>query len=272
MPGYFEVLDIDPVAGRTLRASDLASSEPVMVITADLATRLFGNADPIGRRVSVEDGPTPAWRTIVGIVPTLVAPGRGAGSSAVAFAPLAQTSDVPFLLLASTNGDPLAVASAVRSRFAATDPDLALFSVKSLRALYYGQGWAIRVFGTLFTAFGAAALVLAVAGLYGVMAFNVRQRAPEIGVRMALGATRTDVVRMILWGGMWRVAVGVTAGFVPAWWLGNLLGTLAFNLQPNDVVVYATAGGAIVAAGAAATLIPAMRAAALDPLMVLKRD
>jgi ABC-type antimicrobial peptide transport system permease subunit len=124
----------------------------------------------------------------------------------------------------------------------------------------------------LVIAAGAAALVLATAGLYGVLALGVRQRSREIGVRMALGATVGHVVRMVLWQGTWRVALGVALGLVPAWWLTHMIGPIAFNVSADDPLVFAVAVAALLAAGLTASLVPAVRAASVDPLVALRKD
>jgi ABC-type antimicrobial peptide transport system permease subunit len=128
------------------------------------------------------------------------------------------------------------------------------------------------VFGTLFMTFGIAALTLAAAGLYGVMSFNVRRRTQEIGVRMALGAERSNVVKMVLWQGMWRVVLGIALGLAPAWWLGGLMRALLFNVTRTDTTVYAVTVASLLAAGFLASLVPALRAASVDPLDALRHN
>jgi ABC-type antimicrobial peptide transport system permease subunit len=190
----------------------------------------------------------------------------------MAFVPLAQAQEPAFLVLARTDAPPASIAATVRARLASIDPDIAMFSPTTLAAAYDRQAWALRVFGTLFMAFGAAALLLATAGLYGVMAFSVRQRVREIGVRMALGARPGHVLRMMLWHGLGRVAIGVALGIVPAWWLSGFMGSLAINVDAVDPIVYVGSVSVILVAGIAATLIPGLRAASVDPLVALRDE
>ena len=129
----------------------------------------------------------------------------------------------------------------------------------------------MRVFGGLFMSFGFAALILASAGLYGVMAFSVRRRTQEIGVRMALGAGRGEVVRMILTQGMWRVGLGIALGLWPAYKLAQAMEALMYRTEAGDPVVFAVAIGTLLLSGFVASLVPALRAAAVDPLTALGR-
>ena len=130
----------------------------------------------------------------------------------------------------------------------------------------------MRLFGGLFLTFGAAALLLAAAGLYGVMAFTVRRRTQEIGVRMALGASQRGVLRMVLWQGLWRVALGVALGVVPGYYVGTLMRALTAGIAPDDPFVHGTTVVTLLVTGTIATLVPALRASSVDPLTALRRD
>jgi predicted permease len=271
-PAYFETLDIRAVRGRSFTAADARGSQPVTVITADLAERLFPQADPIGRRIRTGDDAAAPWRTIVGILPQLVRTRTLDDPTAMAFTPLAQTNELPFMIVARTAQEPASLVAALRGKVAEVDPDLAVFNVNSLAGTYWQSAWPVRTFGGLFMAFGVAALVLATAGLYGVMSFSVRQRTQEMGVRMALGATRARVVGMVFWQGLWRVALGIGLALAPAWWLAGTIGSLAFDLPAADLTIYAAAVLALSLTGGAAALVPAIRAASVDPLAALRQD
>jgi putative ABC transport system permease protein len=177
------------------------------------------------------------------------------------------------MLLARTAGDPLALGPVVRELLARDFQGAPIVNVNSLAGDLWRRGWAVRLFGGLFLAFGAAALVLAAAGLYGVMAFTVRRRTQEIGVRMALGATSSRVLKLVVWQGLWRVSLGIALGLVPGAFLGGLMeGLISDDVSPRDPIVHATTAATLLGAGLLASLVPALRAARVDPLVALRHE
>jgi putative ABC transport system permease protein len=189
------------------------------------------------------------------------------------YVPLAQAPQRFLTVLVRGTGDPLTLAPPVRTAVAPGFHDMPLAGVNSLAGEYWRRGWAFRLFGGLFLTFGAAALLLAAAGLYGVMAFTVRRRTQEIGVRMALGASRRGVLRMVLWQGLWRVSLGVAIGLVPGWFVGTLMRELlAGGVTAGDPVVHALTAGTLLVTGTVATLVPALRASSVDPLTALRHE
>jgi predicted permease len=268
-PSYFDVLGVKILRGRAFTSGDTPESMRVVVVGEDFAQRHFPGADPLGRRIQLGLQTSTPWYTIIGVVPALaVAPNAGDVTEYV-FRAIAQAPR-GINLMAATAGDPLRFTTTIRKALLDVDPDLAVFTPNSLSASLTQRNWAIRVFGVLFMCFGAGALVLAAAGLYGVMAFGVRTRRQEIGVRMALGADRGKILRMILWQGMWRVMIGIALGLAPAWQLGKLMTALLFRVTPTDPAVFAVTIGVLLAAGFAASTIPALRAASVDPLDALR--
>ncbi len=268
---FFDVLRVKLSRGRGFTAADVQGSLPVALVSDDFVRKHFPNADAIERRIRFGSDPKAPWWTIVGVVPRLVSL-RDQGNAEMVFTPLAQSPILSATILAFGSGDPLALAGPARRALQGIDEDLPLATPNSLARSYYQQTWAFRVFGTLFMTFGLAALVLAAAGLYGVMAFSVRRRTQEIGVRMALGADRRGVVRMILWQGMWRVMLGIVLGLVPAWFLAGAMRNLLFNVTQGDPAVFAATVAALLLAGLVASLVPALRAASVDPLTALRHD
>jgi ABC-type antimicrobial peptide transport system permease subunit len=152
------------------------------------------------------------------------------------------------------------------------DPDLPLSEMMTLAAMYHEQSWPIRLFGTIFSSFGLAALLLSAAGLYGVMAFRVRSRTQEIGVRMALGAEPSGIVWMVLRQGAVLIAGGMALGLGVGGWLGQQMRLFLFGVTPWDPVVFTAIAVVLGSAGFAATLIPARRAASIDPMAALREQ
>jgi predicted permease len=274
-PSFFDALGIQVLRGRGFTPADRRDSLRVALVTEDLARTLFPDRDPIGARLKVDLDHEREWRTIVGVLPRLVMrSGRGGSSTNPnsVYVPLAQFPSADLTLVGAAQADPLALTPAVRAALGGVDPDLPLNRPRTLADLYWQNGWAFRVFGGLFLSFGIAALVLAVAGLYGVMSFTVRRRTPEIGVRMALGAGRGRVVRMVVWQGLWRVALGVALGLVPAWFLAGFLSELLYDVPAHDGSVFGGAVAVLLLSGLAASLVPAARAASVDPLQALREE
>jgi putative ABC transport system permease protein len=283
---YFDVLRVKPLLGRVFDRTDVEGGQPVVVVDETFA-RVHLPEGPIGRRIrfgqqrteglSFESSPTNAvytntWLTVVGVVPALVETGRTDRASTLVFRPLAQAPTRFLSVFAVATGDPLAVTSGVRTTLAEIGDGTALTNPTTLAAAIWQEGWSVRVFGGLFMAFGFAALVLASAGLYGVMAFGVQQRTQEIGVRMAMGAGRGRVLRMILWQGVWRVGLAVAVGLVPGWQLGKALGEIIPGVSPSDPLVLSITASTLLASGAVASLVPALRAASVDPIVALRGE
>lgn len=274
---YFDVLRVQPVLGRVFTAADTETGLPVVVVDESFARRNLPEG-PIGRRMRygrdsekgpVFDGP---WMTIVGVVPSLVESRDGRFRPDVTYRPLAQAPWRSVFVFASTTGDPLALTAGMRTALAGVGQGIPLNNVNTFARELWRQGWVARVFGGLFATFGLAALVLASAGLYGVMAFGVRQRTQEIGVRMAMGADRRRVLLMILWQGVWRVSVAIAVGLVPGYLVGGLMSELLEGVAPSDPLVHSVTAVTLLASGVAASLAPALRAASVDPVVALRGD
>jgi putative ABC transport system permease protein len=271
--GFFQVMAITPIQGRVFDGRDRAGQPPVAIVTADLAQRLFHTADVVGRRIQVGGEPASSWRTIVGVVPRLVSANVTSASRApdAVIVPIAQAPSRWMSLLVSgeegaSRGD------AARRAMAKLDPDLPLSQVTTIAAMYHDQSWPTRLFGTIFATFGFAALLLSASGLYGVMAFRVRSRTQEIGVRMALGANPAAIVWMIVRQGAALLVGGMVLGFAIGGWLGQQMRLLLFGVQPWDPGVFALITIVLASAGLLATFIPARRAASIDPMAALREQ
>jgi ABC-type antimicrobial peptide transport system permease subunit len=257
-----------------LEASDVTGSLPVAVITKDIADRYFAGERPIGKRIRLGLKPKIPFWTIVGVVPTLFEGARtnDDNDNATAYVPLAQWPERNLTILASTSGDPLISAPGLRRAIRDLDPDLPTYQINSLAGRLYTQGWPFRVFGSLFFAFGISALLMAVAGLYGVLAFTVRLRTAEIGVRMALGADGRRIARMVLRQGMTVVGIGLAIGVSLGALASPLMSELFFNVTARDPMVYSITITLLLVTGIVASLVPALRASRVDPLNALRES
>jgi predicted permease len=274
-PAVFDTLGIPILRGRAFSSADTASAPFVALVDTAFVTKFFLNDEPLGKRMKLSTDPAAPWWTIIGVVPTLAVDRRGNDLVESVYLPLAQSPMRSATILASTAGAPAGLTMAIRAAARDVDQDLPI-SVSSLgtsaEALLRSRNWHIRLFGSLFMSFGIAALLLASAGLYGVMAFSVRRRTQEIGVRMALGASRASIVRMVVWEGAWRVALGIALGLVPAYFLGGAMEALFFRVTQTDPVVFGTTILALLVSGLVASLVPAVRAASVNPLIALKES
>ena len=272
-PGYFEVLGAELRAGRPFTAADTAGADPVAIVDEAFAARYLAPGPALGRRVRFGDEKAP-WHTVVGVVTSLV-PNTGDDDQVLeaVYLPFAQSPDRGFIMLARTTGDPIALGPTVRALVARDFQDTPVVNANSLAGELRRRNWALRLFGGLFLLFGAAALVLAAAGLYGVMAFMVRRRTQEIGVRMALGATHRSVLTLVMWQGLWRVSLGIALGLIPGALLGGLMeGLMGDDVSPRDPFVHAATVATLLLSGLLASLVPALRAARVDPLTALRHD
>jgi predicted permease len=271
-PAFLDALKVTTVAGRPLRDSDRAGAPLVALVSPEFVSRYLTGRDPIGQRIRAgTDGKQP-WRTIVGIVPSLTTRSRSGGAPvATVMLPFDQAPQRFATIIVATDG-PVLAEGPFRYAVGQVDPTLVAFDVRTLQRTYDQQTWPFKVFGSLVVAFGTAALILASAGLYGVMSFAVRRRMSEIGVRMALGASQTNILAMVLKQGAVLVGIGVTLGAGAGIGLGQLLTQLLYGVKPWDPLVLGGTFLVLAASGLVACLVPARRAAAIDPLIALRRD
>ena len=274
-PGWFGTFGVQPIEGRVLGPGDIGGSLPVAVVSRGFAREHFGAASALGQRIRI-GGPesTEPWLTVVGVVPDVWYDGTDNDHAmrTVVFTPIEQ-GDYRFLSLAvAAKGDPLAMAQAVQAAVSGIDPDQPIYFVRTLADVIKRSGWFYGVFGALFMVFGGAALFLATVGVYGVMSFSVSSRTREIGVRMALGASTRDVVRMFLRQGGVQALFGLSAGLVLAFLLAKGLGLVMFQVNTHNPLMYAGVTGALGLTSLAASWIPARRAVAVDPNVALRYD
>lgn len=267
--GYFDVLRMRPRQGRALLASDDANALPVAVVSETFAATHYPHG-ALGRQVRVVEREREVWRTIVGVVQDVRALDAGPSTTAAVYLPMAQSPGAGLNLLLHTAGDPLAQAAGVRRAVADLDRNLPIYNVTTLQGNLEFNQWSWRVFGGLFSAFGVAALFLAVVGLYGVMAFSVTRRTPEFGVRMAMGATPSAVMGLVMRQCAWQVGLGAVLGLGLAIPMARGLTLLFFQVRPDDARIFALVAVVLLATGFAAALVPARRAARVDPMTALR--
>jgi len=273
-PAYFRVLGVPLLRGRAFDAGDTPAAPDVVVINQTMASTLFPGEDPIGRRLQLGDpDPRSPWVTIVGVVGDVKYTGLDAAPAPTMYTPYEQNLWWPtmYLLVRSASGS-AGLAQAIRAQVAALDPQLPVAEVRTMRELL-GRSVAEPRFRTaLLGLFAAVALLLAAVGIYGILSYAVGQRTQEIGIRMALGARRRDVLSLVLMDGMTLVAAGVGLGLIAALALGRLLRGLLFGVGPMDAWTFGAASLIMTAAALLACYVPASRAAKVDPMTALRAE
>lgn len=276
-PGFFDALGVGLLAGRDFSASDEGVAPPVAVVNAAFVQRFGAELYWVGRRFRFVDGkaePSP-WVTIVGISPDLGSVKAGEKShGAVIYRPVAQRSDRTMTVLLRADGDVARFVGTIRQAVAAVDPDLPVARVQTAQQIIEMERVGMNAFAVLFVACGVGALILASVGIYGVISFAVRLRTREFGVRLALGATRSMIVRLVVGQGVREIRIGLAVGALLALGVSALLGSMFFGFgrSGHDWMIYA--GVLVLLAGVAgvALFIPARRAARVDPMVALRAE
>jgi putative ABC transport system permease protein len=278
-PGFFAVFGARLRDGRNFGALDIAGGMPVVIVNESFAAKAWPGESPLGKRIRLEEEPgepNPAWRTVIGVAPDLQMAGLDIGETETPegfYLPLAQRCP-GFISLAvrTRTSNPLAATGAVRRQVNAIDQDLPIYFVYSMEEVLERNRFFPNLFAGLFAIFGVAALALASVGIYGVIAFSISQRTQEIGIRMALGAQRRNVLRMILRQGMRQLLFGLGAGLLGAFFVSRLLASFLIDVRPRDPVTFTLVSLLLTLVALVASWIPARRAMRTDPLVAIRYD
>jgi len=263
MPGYFHAMGIPILSGRDFRSTDTRQSMPVVLVNRTLATRQWLGQDPVGRRVRFDDDG--AWMTIVGVVGDIRHLGPSNPPRPEIYQAVTQRS-FPFMaFVVRTEGDPYAFVPSLRQAMASLDPDMPLATVRTMDD-HIAHALARPAFlSTLVSSFGGLALVLALVGVYGMMSWSVAERRQEIAIRVALGATRSGMLAMVLRRALLLSAVGIAAGLLITPFAARGLTGLLFGIRPSDPLSLVGTAAALVVVASLAALVPAIRAARIEP-------
>lgn len=270
-PGYLAALGARLVHGRDFQTSDTSTAPPVTIVNQAAARHLWGTEDVVGRSIFTEEGQVPVQ--VVGVIADVRRAALEAADRPVFYLPALQSTRTGISrLLIRTSDDPKHVVPAVRSILRQLDPEQPLKTLQTLEGRIDEVMAPRRFILRLVGLFSALALGLAVLGIYGVIAESVAQRVPEIGLRMALGATPANVSRMVLSQGIWLAAIGIAIGVGAALTLRQSMATFVFGVPTTDPLAYLLAGVSLAAATMLASSVPARRAASVDPVVALRQE
>jgi len=284
-PHYFHTLEVSLLRGRLISERDTDSSPLVVVINEAMAKKYWPKEDALGKVMAIGRGLGPQFeegsREVVGIVGNVPETGLADHGEGVMYVPQAQVTNgitelanglIPLAWVVRTAGDPLAFRRAVEREMRAVDATIPVGRLRTMDQIVSGS-LARQNFNTLLlTLFAAIAMLLAAIGIYGLIAYTVEQRTQEIGIRVALGAARGQVLRMIVLDGAKLAAIGVAAGLAVAFGVTRLLASLLYGVKAADPLTFAGAAVAIGVVALAASYIPALRAAAVDPIRALRHE
>jgi putative ABC transport system permease protein len=273
-PGYFETMEIPVLRGRGFRSFDDRSAAGVVVLDSRLARRLYpGGEDPIGRRFALLrfDG-SEDWRTVIGVVEHVRQHSLGDEGGDQLYVPYAQYPFPAVSLVLRTSADPSDLSPAVRAVVQQVEPDLPVLDLQPMADYVAASISEQKLNALLLGLFAAAALVLAVAGVYGVLAYSVARRTQEFGVRLAMGALRGDVIRLVAREALLLALLGVAIGLLGAVALVRVIESFLFGVSATDVVTYLASALVLCGLATLASYLPALRATRIDPVVALRYE
>jgi len=269
-PGYFRTLGIPLIKGRDFSDRDKSDAPKAAIINYDLARIYFPDEDPLGKRITFDDGGS--WISIVGVIADVKQLGLDSSAKPEVYFPYLQMTSPTMSIVVRTGSNPLNLVAAMKSQIQEIDKDLPIADVKTMRQLLSESVSGRRFNMLLLTVFAGVALVLAAVGIYGVMSYSVSQRTHEIGIRMALGAQTSDVLKLVVGEGMLLALAGVAIGLVASLFLTRLMSTLLFGVSATDPITFALISVMLTGVALAASLVPARRAIKVDPMVALRYE
>lgn len=272
-PAYFETMGIPILKGRSFTAQDRDNTPHVIIVNEALASRYWPNQDVIGKRLGFEEDPSKqSWREIVGVVGNVKHQGLEAEAKPEVFFPYQQLPRNFMSVVVRTSSDPMSMIPAIRGQVFNLDKDQPAFDIMTMDQRLAKSVATSRFVMLLLGAFSVLALGLAALGLYGAMAYLVSQRTQEIGLRMALGARRIDVFKLVVGKGMRLAIIGTAIGLVASLALTRVMGTLLFEVTPTDALTFVIVSVVLLIVALLACYIPARRATNVDPLTSLRYE
>ncbi|HYL76832.1 MAG TPA: FtsX-like permease family protein, partial [Bryobacteraceae bacterium] len=268
-PGYFGTMKIPLIAGRDFTSFDTAKSTPVTVINQTLATRYFPGESPIGKRIMIDE-PGEQWQTIIGVIGDVHHSGLSSTAEPEIFSPYLQETWSVMAFVVRTRGNPQDLAAAVRSQLWAIDKEQPISRMSTMEKILSDSLAARRLNLLLLGSFAGVALLLALIGIYGVVSYSVVQRRGEIAVRLAVGAPRRSVWKLILSHTATLAAAGIAIGLLASLALTRWMAGLLFHVRPIDPPTLTAVAAIVLATSLVASYFPARRATRIDPMDVFR--
>jgi predicted permease len=271
-PDYFSTMQISLLQGRLFTDNDTAATPPVVVISAKMARQLWASEEPLGQRLKIK-GSNDVYRQIVGIVGDVRTDGFPPDPQPTVYVPLEQDSAPPTIAyVMQTTSDPLTFVEAAKKEVQLVDRAMPVYLVRSMAEIVSGLDWRTRFVMSLLAIFSVMSLLLAVTGIYAALSYVVSQRTREIGVRMALGAERRDILKLVIAQGMRLTLIGIVIGSVAAVVLTQLMASLLFGVSATDPATFVMIALLLLIVALLACYLPARRATKVDPIVALRHE
>jgi predicted permease len=267
--GYFHAMQVPLLKGRYFAAQDTPDAPPVVVVDEQMADRFWPAGDAIGRKVTRPNG---RLSTVVGVVGRVKQYGLDAETKVVTYLPHAQNPSGEMFVVARVSADPSGLAAAIIREVRAVDADVPVYDVQTMEGRLEASLARRRFSMTMLAAFAGFALVLAIVGIYGVMSYIVAHGTHDIGIRIALGAQRSNILRMVMNQAMRLAGAGIAVGLIGAAALTRVMSTLLFGVSPTDAVTFSSIAVFLAVTALAASYVPALRATRVDPIVALREE